>query len=79
MKKLQAGSPSPNASSLPNPSPESHALDEASTPQFAIAVSATLQQRRTRALKHGEALASDCIDAGLVFVNAPVESIPMRT
>ena len=31
----------------------------------------------TRALKHGEALASDCIDAGLVFVNAPVESNPM--
>ncbi|HLY04192.1 MAG TPA: NAD-dependent succinate-semialdehyde dehydrogenase [Rhizomicrobium sp.] len=31
----------------------------------------------TRDLKHGEALASDAIDAGLVFVNAPVESNPV--
>src|SRR5579862_3651123 len=31
----------------------------------------------TRELKHGEALASDAIDAGLVFVNAPVESNPV--
>jgi succinate-semialdehyde dehydrogenase/glutarate-semialdehyde dehydrogenase len=30
----------------------------------------------TRDLKHGDALASDAIDAGLVFVNAPVESNP---
>ncbi|HEX3431246.1 MAG TPA: NAD-dependent succinate-semialdehyde dehydrogenase [Rhizomicrobium sp.] len=30
-----------------------------------------------RDLKHGEFLASDAIDAGLVFVNAPVESNPM--
>lgn len=31
--------------------------DEAGTPQFAIAVSATVQQRRTRTLKHGDAFA----------------------
>jgi len=31
----------------------------------------------TRDLKRGEALAADGIDAGLVFVNAPVESNPM--
>jgi succinate-semialdehyde dehydrogenase/glutarate-semialdehyde dehydrogenase len=30
----------------------------------------------TRDLNHGDALASDAIDAGLVFVNAPVESNP---
>jgi len=31
----------------------------------------------TRELKRGEALASDAIEAGLVFVNAPVESNPL--
>jgi succinate-semialdehyde dehydrogenase/glutarate-semialdehyde dehydrogenase len=31
----------------------------------------------TRNLRHGEALASDAIEAGLVFVNAPVESNPL--
>ena len=31
----------------------------------------------SRDLKHGEELASDAIDAGLVFVNAPVESNPV--
>jgi succinate-semialdehyde dehydrogenase/glutarate-semialdehyde dehydrogenase len=31
----------------------------------------------TRDLAHGEALASDAIEAGLVFVNAPVESNPV--
>jgi glycogen debranching enzyme len=46
-----------NTSSLPDPSPESHSVDEAPAPQFAIAVSATLQQRRTRTLKHGDTFA----------------------
>ena len=46
-----------NTSSLPGPSPESHSVDEAPAPQFAIAVSATLQQRRTRTLKHGDTFA----------------------
>jgi hypothetical protein len=62
MKKLQADASSlsatgdmrVNTSTLPNPSPESHSVDEAPAPQFAIAVSATLQQRRTRVLKHGD-------------------------
>jgi len=35
----------------------SHSVDEALAPQFAIAVSATLQQRRTRTLKHGDTFA----------------------
>jgi glycogen debranching enzyme len=46
-----------NTSSLPNPSPDSHSVDEVPAPQFAIAVSATLQQRRTRSLKHGDTFA----------------------
>jgi glycogen debranching enzyme len=46
-----------NTSSLPDPSPGSHSVDEAPAPQFAIAVSATLQQRRTRTLKHGDTFA----------------------
>jgi glycogen debranching enzyme len=37
--------------------PPSHSVDEAPAPQFAIAVSATLQQRRTRTLKHGDTFA----------------------
>ncbi len=39
----------------PDPAPSSHSVDE--VPQFAIAVSATLQQRRTRTLKHGDTFA----------------------
>jgi glycogen debranching enzyme len=35
----------------------SNSVDEAPGPQFAIAVSATLQQRRTRTLKHGDSFA----------------------
>src|SRR5258707_11882056 len=35
----------------------SHSVDEVPAPQFAIAVSATLQQRRTRTLKHGDSFA----------------------
>ena len=46
-----------NTSSLPNPSSDSHSVDEAPAPQFAIAVSATLQQRSTRTLKHGDTFA----------------------
>ena len=44
-----------NTSSMVNPS--AHSVDEAPAPQFAIAVSATLQQRRTRTLKHGDTFA----------------------
>ena len=46
-----------NTSSLPDPLPESQTVDEAPSPQFAIAVSSTLQQRRTRTLKHGDTFA----------------------
>src|ERR1700677_1243869 len=46
-----------NTSSLPSPSPDSHSVDEVPAPQFAIAVSATLQQRQTRSLKHGDTFA----------------------
>jgi glycogen debranching enzyme len=45
-----------NTSSIFDPA-SSHSVDEAPGPQFAIAVSATLQQRRTRALKHGDTFA----------------------
>ena len=44
-----------NTSSMVDPS--AHSVDEAPAPQFAIAVSATLQQRRTRTLKHGDTFA----------------------
>jgi glycogen debranching enzyme len=37
--------------------PSAHSVDEVPAPQFAIAVSATLQQRRTRTLKHGDTFA----------------------
>ena len=52
-----------NTSSMfgPTPSPHSvessHSVDEAPGPQFAIAVSSTLHQRRTRTLKHGDTFA----------------------
>jgi glycogen debranching enzyme len=46
-----------NTSSLPDPLPESQSVDEVPSPQFAIAVSSTLQQRRTRTLKHGDTFA----------------------
>ncbi len=46
-----------NTSSLFDPTRSSHSVDEAPGPQFAIAVSATLQQRRTRTLKHGDTFA----------------------
>src|SRR6202789_2348725 len=42
-----------NTSSMFDPT-SSHSADEVPAPQFAIAVSATLQQRQTRALKHGD-------------------------
>jgi glycogen debranching enzyme len=45
-----------NTSSIFDPT-SSHSVDEAPGPQFAIAVSATLQQRRTRTLKHGDTFA----------------------
>ena len=37
--------------------PTSHSVDEVPAPQFAIAVTETLQQRRTRTLKHGDTFA----------------------
>jgi glycogen debranching enzyme len=40
-----------------DPTTSSNSVDEAPGPQFAISVSATLQQRRTRALKHGDTFA----------------------
>src|ERR1700721_741209 len=39
------------------PTTPSNSVDEATAPQFATAVSATLQQRRTRTLKHGDTFA----------------------
>jgi glycogen debranching enzyme len=44
-----------NTSTIFDPASSSHSVDE--VPQFAIAVSATLQQRRTRTLKHGDMFA----------------------
>jgi glycogen debranching enzyme len=41
----------------PDPSPASHSVDEVPAPQFAIAVTDTLQQRRTRTLKHADTFA----------------------
>jgi len=46
-----------NSFSMLEPTTSSHSVDEALAPQFAIAVSATLQQRRTRTLKHGDTFA----------------------
>src|SRR3984885_8479912 len=46
-----------NISAIFDPANSSNSVDEAPGPQFAIAVSATLQQRRTRALKHGDTFA----------------------
>src|ERR1700723_2473752 len=46
-----------NTSSMFEPTTPSNSVDEAPVPQFAIAVSATLQQRRTRTLKHGDTFA----------------------
>ena len=59
MKILQTCLESPgfarvNTSSKPQPASPSHSVDEVPAPQFAIAVSDTLQQRRTRTLKHGD-------------------------
>ena len=39
------------------PNPRSNTVDEMPTMQYAIAVSDTLQQRRTRTLKHGDMFA----------------------
>ena len=41
----------------PDHSPASHSVDEAANTQFAIAVTDTLQQRRTRTLKHADTFA----------------------
>jgi glycogen debranching enzyme len=40
-----------------DPAPACHAVDAAPAPQYAIAVTDTLQQRRTRTLKHGDTFA----------------------
>ena len=42
---------------IPDPNPPSHTVDEMPAMQYAIAVSDTLQQRRTRTLKHGDMFA----------------------
>jgi glycogen debranching enzyme len=46
-----------NSLSMSDAASSSHSVDEVPAPQFAIAVSATLQQRRTRSLKHGDTFA----------------------
>jgi glycogen debranching enzyme len=47
-----------NIPSMQDPSPHSsHSVDEVPAPQFAIAVTDTLQQRRTCTLKHGDTFA----------------------
>jgi glycogen debranching enzyme len=46
-----------NTSSRPDPAASSHSVDEVPSPQYAIAVTDTLQQRRTRTLKHGNTFA----------------------
>ena len=46
-----------NTSSMFEPTTPSNSVDEAPVAQFAISVSATLQQRRTRTLKHGDTFA----------------------
>ncbi len=42
---------------LPDPSSTAHSVDELPAPQFAIAVSSNVQERRTRTLKHGDTFA----------------------
>jgi glycogen debranching enzyme len=46
-----------NDSKRPEPARDSYAVDEVPVPQFVIAVSATLQERRTRTLKYGDTFA----------------------
>jgi glycogen debranching enzyme len=46
-----------NSFSVSEPTISSNSVDEVAAPQFAIAVSATLQQRSTRTLKHGDSFA----------------------
>jgi len=46
-----------NTSSLVNAEPSAHSVDDVPVPQYAIAASATLQERRTRTLKHGDTFA----------------------
>ncbi len=46
-----------NTSAMLDSTMSSQSVDEAPSPQFAIAVTATLQQRRTRTLKHGDTFA----------------------
>jgi glycogen debranching enzyme len=42
---------------LPDPSSPAYSVDELPAPQFAIAVSSNVQERRTRTLKHGDTFA----------------------
>ena len=46
-----------NTSSMFDPTPSGASAEETSAPQFVIAVSATVQERRTRSLKHGDSFA----------------------
>src|SRR4029077_17400455 len=46
-----------NTSAMLDSTISSQSVDEVPSPQFAIAVTATLQQRRTRTLKHGDTFA----------------------
>jgi glycogen debranching enzyme len=46
-----------NTSNLPKADSPGHTVDDASTPQYAISANASLQERRTRTLKHGDTFA----------------------
>jgi glycogen debranching enzyme len=46
-----------NTSTLLNSESPAHAVDDAAAPQYAISASASLQERRTRTLKHGDTFA----------------------
>ena len=46
-----------NTSSAVDATTSSHSVNESPAPQFVIAVSATVQERRTRTLKHGDTFA----------------------
>jgi hypothetical protein len=46
-----------NTGNLPRSESQAQVADDASAPQYAISASASLQERRTRTLKHGETFA----------------------
>lgn len=50
-----SGNAAPGLSQSPASASPAHSADEATMPQYAISASASLQERRTRTLKHGDA------------------------